>query len=204
MQPIKNIIFDLGGVFMNLDFSLTEQAFAELGVQRFPEMFNQHHSNDLFEQLETGKISPEAFYDAFRKEAGIDRSNEQIENAWNALLLDFPQERLNWLKAISGKYRIYLFSNTNQIHYDAFMEVLRVENNCTDFNDYFLKAYYSHELGLRKPYASTFKKILELENLSAAETLFIDDTFKNIEGAKEAGLQTYHLVAPETVLDLTL
>lgn len=204
MQPIKNIIFDLGGVFMNLDFSLTEKAFAALGVERFQEMFSQHHSNDLFEQLETGKISPEAFYDAFREESGISRSNEQIREAWNALLLDFPQERLDWLGEMAVKYRVYLYSNTNKIHYDAFMDILRTENNCTDFNDYFLNAYYSHELGLRKPYAASFKKILELENLVAAETLFIDDTFKNIQGAKQAGLQTRHLVAPETVLDLGL
>lgn len=204
MQPVKNILFDLGGVFMNIDFLLTEKAFVELGVHRFPEMFNQHHSNDLFEQLETGKISPDAFYKAFREEAGIDLTDQQIQTAWNALLLDFPPERLDWLGQMAGKYRVYLFSNTNQIHYNAFMDILRIENNCTGFNDFFLKAYYSHEIGLRKPYPASFQKILELENLAAAETLFIDDTFKNIQGAREAGLQVHHLVAPETVLNLAL
>lgn len=200
----KNIIFDLGGIFMNLDFSLTEKAFIDLGITQFPSMFTQHHSNDLFEQLETGQISETEFYDAFRRETGSSVTNEQIKTAWNALLLDFPQERLDWLEHISKKYRIFLFSNTNRIHYDAFVEILARENNCTDFDSYFSKAYYSHELGLRKPYVASFQKILEEQGLHPAETLFIDDTAKNLVGAREAGMETIHLVAPQTVLDLGL
>ncbi|MES2003814.1 MAG: HAD family phosphatase [Bacteroidota bacterium] len=204
MQPIKNILFDLGGIFMNLDFKLTEQAFIDLGIVQFPEMFTQHHANDLFEQLETGRISDSEFYDTFRKQSGSTLTNEQIKTAWNALLLNFPPERLQWLDSIRKKYNCYLFSNTNSIHYNAFMEILARENNCTDFDGYFIKAYYSHTLGMRKPYLASFQKILEEQQLNAGETLFIDDTIKNIEGAKKAGLQTIHLVAPQTVLDLGL
>ena len=204
MQPIKNIIFDLGGIFMNLDFKLTERAFVELGITQFSAMYSQHHSNDLFEQLETGKITAGEFYEVFRKESKSQLTNEQIKTAWNALLLDFPAERLEWLDVIRHKYKVYLFSNTNIIHYDAFMEILCNNNGCTYFNTYFLKAYYSHQLGLRKPYRESYQKILEEQGLLAAETLFIDDTAKNIEGAQNAGLQTIHLVAPMTVLDLSL
>src|SRR5471030_2272045 len=117
MDNIKNIIFDLGGVFLNIDFKITEQDFRDLGVTGFSDMFNQHHSNDLFEQLETGKITPEQFYEAFRKATGTQLTDEQIRNAWNALLLDFPTERLVWLDKIMKKYRVYLYSNTNLIHY---------------------------------------------------------------------------------------
>ena len=88
----KNIILDLGGIFMNLDFKLTEQAFIDLGITEFAAMFNQYHSNDLFEQLETGKISPEIFYEAFRNETRSQLTDQQIKQAWNALLLDFPAE----------------------------------------------------------------------------------------------------------------
>lgn len=204
MQSIKNIIFDLGGIFMNLDFKLTERAFVELGITQFSAMYSQHHSNDLFEQLETGKITAGEFYEVFRKESKSQLTNEQIKTAWNALLLDFPAERLEWLDVIRHKYKVYLFSNTNIIHYDAFMEILSNNNGCTYFNTYFLKAYYSHQLGLRKPYRESYQKILEEQGLLAAETLFIDDTAKNIEGAQNAGLQTIHLVAPMTVLDLSL
>ena len=200
----KNIIFDFGGVFLNLDFSLTEKAFRNLGVPQFNAMFTQHHSNDLFINLETGKISPQEFYDAFCKETQTNLTNEQIRDAWNALLLDFPQERVTWLEAIGKKYNVYLFSNTNQIHYDYFMADFRANNNGRDFNSFFIKAYYSHELGLRKPDPESFEAIIKAEKLNSAETLFIDDTHKNIEGAQKTGLQTIHLVAPKTVLELGL
>ncbi len=204
MQPIKNIIFDLGGVFLNIDFQLTNKAFKELGVDRFETMFNQHHLNDLFEQLEIGKLSECDFYDAFRKESKTNLSNAQIKKAWNALLLDFPEERIQWLEEIKDKYNIYLFSNTNQIHYDQFIADFSKSFPGKDFNSYFKKAYYSQTLGLRKPYSNSFEKILVEQALKPSETLFIDDTLKNIEGAKKVGLQTVHLVAPLTVLDLGL
>ncbi len=204
MQPIKNIIFDLGGVFMNLDFNLTQQAFVNLGITEFAQMFTQHHANDLFEDLETGKISPEIFYDKLRKETNTQLTNDQIKTAWNALILDFPQERMDWLKQIGQKYKVFLFSNTNQIHYDAFIDILKKENNCHDFNNHFIKAYYSHEMGMRKPYIESFQKILDEQGLIASETLFIDDTYKNIEAATKAGLQTIHLLPPQTVIDLNL
>ncbi len=200
----KNILFDLGGIFINLNFNLTEQAFINLGITEFPAMFTQHHANTLFEQLETGQITDTEFYHLFRQQTHSSLTNQQIKTAWNALLLDFPAERLQWLQEIGKKYNVYLFSNTNRIHYDAFTEILARENNCTNFDGYFIKAYYSHILGLRKPYPASFQKILEEQSLNAAETLFIDDTLKNIEGAQQAGLQTIHLVAPQTVLDLGL
>lgn len=204
MQPIKNIIFDLGGVFLNINFQLTNTAFANLGVDQFAEMFNQHHSNDLFERLEKGEISAPEFYEAFRKESGTNISDDAIRNAWNALLLDFPSERIEWLEQIKKRYNIYLFSNTNQIHYDAFMADFGKTFAGKDFNSYFIKAYYSQTLGLRKPSVASYLAIIQEQGLIPAETLFIDDTIKNIEGAKEAGLQTIHLVAPNTVLDLKL
>ena len=204
MQPIKNILFDLGGVFMNLDFHITERAFINLGITEFPTLFTQHHANDLFEQLETGKISPEMFYEKFRESTHSSLTDDQIKTAWNAMLLDFPVERLQWLDKIRQKYKVYLFSNTNLIHYEAFMQVFTKSTGQSNLNSYFIKAYYSHELGLRKPYVASFQKILEEEKLEAAETLFIDDTAKNIEGAQKAGLQTLHLIPPMTVLDLAL
>lgn len=204
MNNIKNIIFDLGGVFMDIDFSRTEQAFVNLGVANFNELFTQHHASPLFEDLETGKVSPEEFYEFFRTEAKINLTDEQIKNAWNALLINFPAERLEWLEQIKQRYNIYLFSNTNQIHYDAFMDIFRNETGMEDFNQYFIKAYYSQTLGLSKPYKEAYLKIIEEQNLIAVETLFIDDTPKNITGAKEAGLQVILLSPPLTVLDLDL
>jgi putative hydrolase of the HAD superfamily len=203
-EPIKNIIFDLGGVFLNIDFQLTNQAFIQLGLPHFYEMFTQHFSNPLFELLETGKISEEEFYELFRQESKTNLTNQQIKTAWNALLLDFPKERIDWLETISNKYRIFLFSNTNQIHYDYFIQDFATQFGGKNFDSFFEKAYYSQFLGLRKPYPESFQAILNEQGLQAGETLFIDDTIKNVEAADALGLQTVHLKHPLTVLDLGL
>jgi putative hydrolase of the HAD superfamily len=204
MQAIKNIIFDLGGVFMNLDYSKTRNAFINAGVANFDELYSQHHVTPVFHQIEVGKITSEEFYEGVRKETGLSISNEIIKHAWNAMLLDFPKERIDWLVEISKRYKIFLFSNTNQIHYDSFIEIANKSIAPLDFNSIFIKAYYSHHMGLRKPDAESFEFILKEQSLNAAETLFIDDTIGNIEGAKKVGLQTIHLTKPTTVLDLNL
>ncbi|HLD54395.1 MAG TPA: HAD family phosphatase [Sediminibacterium sp.] len=203
-KPIKNIIFDLGGVFLNIDFSLTSKAFIDLGVLQFNEMFTQHFSNPLFELLETGKIAEAEFYEAFRQETKLPLTNEQIKKAWNALLLDFPSDRIDWLENIANKYQVFLFSNTNQIHYNHFIEYFAVQFPGKNFDSFFIKAYYSQFLGLRKPYPESFQAILDEQGLHAEETLFIDDTLKNIEAAQALGLQTIHLKHPLTVLDIDL
>lgn len=203
-QKPKNIIFDLGGVLLNIDFKLTSNAFKNLGVTHFDEMFTQHFSNPLFELLETGKIDEAAFYEAFRKEAGLPLTDVQIQTAWNALLLDFPPERIEWLEKIASRYRIFLFSNTNQIHYDCFIRNFSNSFDGKHFNDFFEKAYYSQFLGLRKPYPDSFQAIVKEQEILPAETLFIDDTYKNIEAANQLGFQTIHLQSPTTVLDLDL
>jgi HAD superfamily hydrolase (TIGR01549 family) len=204
MQQIKNIIFDLGGIFLNIDFKKTEKAFREIGVTEFNSLYTQHHASDLFELLETGKISPEEFHHAFIHETGVHLSYEQIATAWSALLVDFPADRLQWLEEIGKRYKIFLLSNTNKIHYDAFTQSFRKQTGVENFNKYFIKAYYSHEIGLRKPYPEAFLYILNKQHLKPEQTLFIDDTLKNIEGAKQVGLQTIHLIPPKTVLDLEL
>lgn len=203
-KPIKNIIFDLGGVFLNIDFQLTSQAFEILGVKNFNQMFSQHYSNPLFELLETGKMDEASFYEAFRQESKTQLTNQQIKAAWNALLLDFPAERIEWLEEIASRYRIFLFSNTNQIHYDYFIDQFNAAYPNKNFDQFFIKAYYSQHLGLRKPYPVSFQAILAEQELDPTETLFIDDTIKNVEAAQTLGLQTVHLKAPLTVLDLDL
>jgi glucose-1-phosphatase len=204
MKKLKNIIFDLGGLFMDIDFNNTAKAFVSLGVANYNEFYTQHTASTLFEDLETGKVSAAEFYERFRSETGVQLSDDQIRDAWNAMLGKFPVERLSWLEEIGFKYKVYLYSNTNIIHYDAFQKIYQECTGKNNFDDYFIKAYYSHDLGLRKPYPASFIKLLTMENLDAEETLFIDDSYKNIEGANQAGLQTILLLPPKTVLDLDL
>ena len=201
---VKNIIFDLGGVLFNIDFAKTESAFKALGVTGFHEMFTQHHANDLFIQLETGALSEQEFYEAFRAASGVSLTDEQIKTAWNALLIDFRIPTLAWLDQIKNKYQIFLFSNTNQIHHDAFHGMYQHQTGRNDFDSYFVKAYYSQQMGMRKPDLTPFLHILQEQHLVAAETLFIDDTIKNVEAARAAGMLAHHLVWPQTLPDLDL
>lgn len=205
MQKPKNIIFDLGGVILDIDFKKTALAFAELGIGNFNEYYTLQSVSPLFEQLEIGAISPENFYGEFRnlaKQPSL--TNEQIRDAWNALLIRFPPERINWLKKIKETYNVYLLSNTNQIHYEAFTNIYREQVEDKNFDELFITAYYSHNLGLRKPSEKIFETVLAKEKLNAAETVFIDDSLANIEAAISTGLQGIHLPSLKTVLELGL
>jgi putative hydrolase of the HAD superfamily len=190
---IKNIIFDLGGVLLDIDFKKTRDAFIASGIRDFDAFFHQSFSNPLFVNLEKGMIDPVDFFDTFRKDAGIEMPDEQIINNWNALLGDFRKDSLDFLKILKERYRVFLFSNTNIIHYEAFMFLFEKQIGSGHFHDYFEKAYYSHEMKLRKPDVESFEYIIRENNLVAEVTLFVDDTLKNIEGARAAGLQTLWL-----------
>ena len=196
MQQIKNIIFDLGGVLLNIDYNKTSAAFQQLGFENFNELYSQFKANELFENLETGKISDELFYRELQKYAAQKVDQKDIYIAWNAMLLDFRIESLDFLASIKNKYRLFLLSNTNIIHLTAFKEILQKETGKPSLDEYFIKSYYSHEIKLRKPYKDIYEFILKDGNMKAAETLFIDDSINNIEAAKELGIKT-HLLLPE-------
>jgi len=204
MQSVKNIIFDLGGVILNLDFKKTELAFAALGIGNFNEYYTLQTVTPIFEKLEIGEITPETFYDEFRKLVRLPLTDEQINTAWNALLIDFPPERINWLKEIKNRYNIYLLSNTNEIHYNSFSKTFKEQINSGSLDELFIKTYYSHQMGLRKPSKEIFEAILREEGLDMTETVFIDDSEANIEAAKSVGLQTIYLPSPQTILELNL
>jgi putative hydrolase of the HAD superfamily len=204
MAKIKNLLFDLGGVLLNIDYHKTADAFKKLGVTKFDELYSQTGANDLFEALETGKITEADFYTTLQKYCDPKTSREQIEAAWNSMLLDFRVESLNWLKSLKDQYNIYLLSNTNSIHLRAFNRIFKEEIDQSSLDDYFIKAYYSHDIQMRKPYTETYHFVLNDAGLKAEETLFIDDSINNIEGAKLAGLQIHHLVSGSKIEDIQL
>ena len=192
-HPIKNIIFDLGGVLLDIDFTKTRNAFVQSGVVNFDDYFHQSHSNPLFTDLETGLITPEKFYENFRAETGLNISDESIKNNWNALLGSFRPASLELLASLKENYKLFLFSNTNLIHFEAFILAFEKQIGTQSFHDYFERAYYSHEMNYRKPDVKSFQFIINENNLQPAETLFVDDTLINIKGAEAAGLQTLWL-----------
>lgn len=203
MQQTKAIIFDLGGVLLNIDFQLSEKAFTELGILNFADFFSQFHSNDLFRRLETG-MDDQLFYDDLRTATGLALTNDQIRDAWNALLLDYRPESVAILPQLREKYQLYLLSNTNEIHLQEFQRRYEAWKPGELFDDLFDAAYYSHRIGHRKPNASAFEYVLQKHELIPAETIFIDDSIKNIEAAQQLGIQTIHLLPGMKVEELGL
>lgn len=193
MAAIKNIIFDLGGVFLQIDYKKTEQAFVNLGFKTFTSYYRQDFVTPLFNDFEVGTITPKDFYDGIRSACKLSLTNTQIDNAWNAMMGKFWANRLHWLQGIKNNYKVYLLSNTNQIHYTKLIEIFQQQMPQHNFSNYFIKDYYSHTLGLRRPNVEAYEAVCSKENLLPQETLFIDDTLKNIEGASKAGLQVLHL-----------
>lgn len=195
------IIFDLGGVLLNLNYQKTIREFEKLGIANAASIYSQATQTPLFDLLETGKISPMQFRAEVKAFFNLSCTNEQLDQAWNAMLMDLPKSRVELLRQVSTQTRMFLFSNTNQIHIDWFKNYLE-ESNQTNFLSLFEKAYLSHEVQLRKPDVATFKWVIDQNNLNPETTLFIDDSKQHIEGAKQAGLQTYWLQPHEEITEL--
>ncbi len=204
MKKINAIIFDLGGVLLNIDFNKVSTAFKTLGLHNFDELYSQNTASRLFTQLETGHISNDDFFTAVNKNSSRLITSDDIIKSWNSMLLDFRTDSLNALSTMKEKYRLFLLSNTNSIHLKAFNEIFNKTNGHHSFDDYFEKAYYSNEIGLRKPDPESYQLVIAENNLVAEETLFIDDTLPNIEGAKKVGLQTHLLLPGEKIESLNL
>ena len=200
-MSVKNIIFDLGGVILNIDLQKTQDAFTALGVKNIDEVFRMGHIESFFKSYETGAINDAEFIASVQKLAGIQLAPEIVIEAWNALLIDFPQERINFLKKIRSKYRLFLLSNTSALHHTRFHEMFKQEFGGS-LDDLFDKAYYSHIIKLHKPDTASYKLITDENRLDPGETLFIDDSVTNVEGAERAGLKGMHLAPGKTILDI--
>lgn len=203
MNGIKNIIFDLGGVLLDIDFLKSQEAFAQLGVHNFKEMVSPFKGNDLFNALETG-MDTDAFYQQFRQLSATSINNQTIEQAWCALLIGFRKKSIEQLLQLKQNYHTYLLSNTNEIHLQRIYQMFRSDFNNKELDDCFDAAYYSHRIQIRKPTAEAWLHIINRHSLTAAETLFIDDGTENIKAAKELGLQTIQLLPGMYIENLDL
>jgi glucose-1-phosphatase len=199
MSQLKNIIFDLGAVLIDIDYKKTEKAFIQLGFTNFDKMYTQYTANEVFEKLETGKISNDDFYKTIIGLSEREITAMQIKTAWNAILLNWRKNSVAFLKTIGKQYNIYLLSNTNAIHQEAFFESLKIETGITNFNSFFRKAYYSHEIHLRKPNADIFEFVAKDAGINVEESLFIDDSHNNIKTARGLGFKTHLLLPTERI-----
>lgn len=183
IKGVKNIVFDLGGVILNIDYQLTVSAFEDLGIRNFDEIFSQYKQSTLSDDFEKGKITEEDFCEGLILTSGKHITFDQYKMAWNAMLLNLPKERLTLLYELSKKYRLFLFSNTNETHYNAFQKIVS-----NDFNRIFEKTYYSHKFGQRKPDKESFLALLKENDLEASQTLFVDDSIQHIQSAESLGI----------------
>ena len=186
MKYIKNIILDLGGVLFDLSYEKTIEEFEKLGLSN---SFSKANQINIFDQIEEGIISPSEFFEDINTLCDSKHDHEVIRKAWNIMLLGMPKERLELLVSLKNKYRLFLFSNTNQIHIEKVFEILKEQLGIENLDAYFEVVYLSNKLGIRKPKPEGFKHIIEANQLKEHETLFIDDSPQHIKGALKANIK---------------
>lgn len=189
MKKIKNILFDLGGVIINLDMPATLNGFKNAMGDEFPKWKAVFEEADIFNQYEKGNISTAVFAQHFI-DTGLFTA-DTVRQIWNSILRTAPKNRLDFLKVLAKDYNLYLLSNTNAMHIEQAEADLQTMYGITDFRgEFFTKGYYSFEIGMIKPDAEIYEFVLKDSGLLAAETLFIDDNEANIKSAAAVGLQT--------------
>ncbi|MGE0589491.1 MAG: HAD family hydrolase [Cyclobacteriaceae bacterium] len=202
MEKFENVIFDLGGVIINLDEQLTVNAFAELSDLTADEIKGKILQFETYKEFEKGKISDADLRNAIRHEFQVKGSDGEFDRCFNAMLLDIPKQKLELLTNLKLTHRIFLLSNTNSIHFKRFNEIMKETVNADRIDGYFHRAYYSHLMGMRKPDVEIFETVLSDHGLDPSRTLFIDDNKINLEGASKLGIHTHHLVQPNHLFDL--
>ena len=202
MQKFEAIIFDLGGILINLDYEKSLEEFIKIGGKNIKSIYQQYKGYPLFAEFEKGAISAQQFRDGLRTLFDFQASDQALNFAWNAILQDFPKERLDFVDKVGKTKRTFILSNTNKIHKEGFDKIYQQQIGDASLAIHFEKAYYSHLIGMKKPDTEIFDWILKKHQLQAKKTLFIDDTLENLEGAKKAGIHTLHIDPKKnTILD---
>jgi len=203
-KHIKNIIFDLGAVIIDIDFARTFQAFAKLSPLSADEIMKRYHDATFFTDFEKGMIGNHIFIEKVRDllELSSAVSNEQIVESWNRLLIQIPENRIKRIQTLSETYRVFLLSNTNPMHIHAVNNILYTSNTVDRLERLFETAWFSYDLGLVKPHRSIYDNVLHEKSLKAEETVFLDDNADNIKGALEAGIIALHVQGKNDLIEL--
>lgn len=200
IENIKNIIFDYGNVIFSLDFLKSQSAWEKLGINNANQFYGHKVQDSIFDAFERGEISSADFRNHIRQNVS-DRpiTDQQIDDAWNSLLVGIADGNHQLLLSLKPRYRTFLLSNINAIHYDYIMNYLKTDFDFNGNDHLFEKTYYSHLIGKRKPDVAIFEQVLDENNLNPTETLFIDDSPQHIAGAQQLGIQTYLMTAPDNI-----
>ncbi|SFC49707.1 putative hydrolase of the HAD superfamily [Parapedobacter composti] len=200
MKNIKNIILDYGNVLFDIDFNRLRQSFIGLGIKEVDAFYGHRAQHALFDAFDKGLIAAQEFRNEIRKAAENDElSDAAIDTAWNSLLIGVRPGHHDLLLELKDRYRTFLLSNNNEIHYTWIMNHLREQFGLEGNSTFFEKDYYSHLMGMRKPDKEIFEHVLNTHGLEPAQTLFVDDSPQHIETARALGLQA-HLLGPGDTL----
>ena len=197
----KNILFDLGGVILDINIQATLKRFYELGFPAELMHYPDSMQTDLFFKYQTGKLETEQFRNEIRKAAGVEMSDQIFDEAWNAMLVGIPRERASLLKVLSKRYNLYLLSNTSALHVEVF-EKMYLDSAGESMQDVFDKIYYSHEIGWHKPDREAWEYVIKDAAIKPEETLFLDDSIHNIKASQELGFQAIHIHERTTLMNL--
>jgi len=199
---IKTVIFDFGGVIIDIDPQITIKKLQELGFTDVARIQSKEFIDDIVRKFERGIFTPEVFRKRLRAFLKMKITDQQIDDAWNALIYDIPAERIEVLEHVKKHYKMFLLSNSNELHYDIYIRDLQLRFGYREFDDLFDKAYFSFDTHLSKPDPEAYEFILYQHELDPAKTLFIDDNEANIKAAGSLGIKTYLLRKPERIRDL--
>jgi len=199
---IKNIIFDLGGVIINLSVDATVRRFSKLTGLPVEVLNQKLLKSSLFKEHEKGTLSDDEFRESIRTTLNVRCSDNEIDDCWNEMLLDIPSERIDLITQLKKRFRLFLLSNTNEIHRQRFTKTLSELKGNPTFENLFEKVYYSHHLSMRKPEREIYDHVLNENNLIAEQTLFLDDNLDNLEGAATVGIKTFHVQHPDSIFSL--
>lgn len=202
VPSIKNLIFDLGGVILDLSVNHTLEAFSKISKMDLEKVRQIYSTSPGFDDYEKGVVDDKTFRDFIRHAYAVTTDDRTIDTCWNAMLRGIPPVKLELLLRLQSEFQVYLLSNTNAIHLHHVNEVILPKIDGAKILDtYFHKAYYSHRMGKRKPNSDIFEQVIEENHLVPEQTLFLDDNAMNIEGAKSVGLKTIHVTSPDLILD---
>ncbi|WP_162555781.1 HAD family hydrolase [Reichenbachiella versicolor] len=199
---INTIIFDLGGVIIDLDEEATVKALTQLSDLPSTQVLEAYQSALVFKEYEKGLISSDKFRSEIRFLLKSTNSDSQVDFAWNAMLGNIPIERLNLMSRLRKNYQVMVLSNTNAIHERAFNKIIENVSGKKNLNDFADKVFFSHELNLRKPDIEIYEKIIEISDINPNRAIFLDDKLENLKGAEKAGLNTFHIPNPNKTLDI--
>jgi FMN phosphatase YigB (HAD superfamily) len=186
----KNLILDLGGVILDINYQNTIDAFNAIGIEQAGTLYSQQSQIPLFDLLEKGLIGEKEFFSELRKLSGTEHDDEVLRKCWNAILIGLPEENLRTLYDLKKKYRLFLLSNTNSIHESQYRKMIIKQYGSFVFDDIFEKMYLSHHIHLRKPGQEIFEYVINDSNLKKEETFFVDDSKQHVEGARSVGIES--------------